>query len=529
MTHNGGEDYEGGSVDQAGPDGERYEQDDRGKSLSRLQFEVDRPVEGGENDKGDIRMVPYPQNISGLSQGHIHYPTQPLYYAPLKLPYNNPPPETWNASRPSYLSHYDTNNLYHIPPPYPYGTSASYVHSSSAGREIVSPVRGNNPKEKIRRSSSSRNNPNCLLPSKERNHLHSQTRHKAASPSSFLTTKSVRRKKKMYSDFVGVTYNKTHAKYQACITHYRKQHYLGRYKLAVDAALAYDESARLLKGSSWKVNFPTRQAYEDAKVREFESLGKRGGCAVDVAGSLAAVALKIEEIASNVRQTGAGQKVVMSADSVKHGNELLISNLVDSCLEGNENGKPLQGTHVAEYEKRVTPGLPPPPETVLSTPAMTKVTPSPTFQMSTLSEQGDSLLITNKLRSLDTPLPVSPNPARHAMGAEKGTPDSFIRPTVLTYQGGKEGQRSEIVAVKTLLPVSQVVVDPDRSMSMSSKHEPISYSANKSESRRWITAGKVAISKRTPPVIQNGTLAAASALMTLFGNEKSPQGLVRPN
>ena len=33
-------------------------------------------------------------------------------------------------------------------------------------------------------------------------------------------------------------YNKTHAKYQACITHYRKQHYLGRYKLAVDAALA---------------------------------------------------------------------------------------------------------------------------------------------------------------------------------------------------------------------------------------------------------------------------------------------------
>ena len=26
-----------------------------------------------------------------------------------------------------------------------------------------------------------------------------------------------------------------------------------------------------------------------------------------------------------------------------------------------------------------------------------------------------------------------------------------------------------------------------------------------------------------PPVIQNGTLAAASALMTLFGNERSPQ------
>ena len=29
----------------------------------------------------------------------------------------------------------------------------------------------------------------------------------------------------------------------------------------------------------------------------------------------------------------------------------------------------------------------------------------------------------------------SPNPARHALGNEKGTPDSVIRPTVLTYRG----------------------------------------------------------------------------------------------
>lgn len=76
----------------------------------------------------------------------------------------------------------------------------------------------------------------------------------SSAPLAIGDKKSVhRKKKKMYSDFVGVTYNKTHSKYQACITHYRKQHYLGRYKLAVDAALAYDESARLLKGSSWKV------------------------------------------------------------------------------------------------------------------------------------------------------------------------------------------------------------------------------------------------------------------------------------
>ena len=80
------------------------------------------------------------------------------------------------------------------------------------------------------------------------------------------------RRQKMYSNYTGVTYNKTHAKYQACITHYRKQHYLGRYKLAVDAARAYDESAKLLKGSGWKINFGTIEDYELAKKEELEHL-----------------------------------------------------------------------------------------------------------------------------------------------------------------------------------------------------------------------------------------------------------------
>jgi hypothetical protein len=92
-----------------------------------------------------------------------------------------------------------------------------------------------------------------------------------------LNGRSVRQRQKMYSDFVGVTYNKTHAKYQACITHNRKQHYLGRYRLAVDAALAYDESARLLKGCSWKVNFRNRMEYEAARAKELERWAKAGG------------------------------------------------------------------------------------------------------------------------------------------------------------------------------------------------------------------------------------------------------------
>jgi len=72
----------------------------------------------------------------------------------------------------------------------------------------------------------------------------------------------------MYSDYVGVTYNMTHSKFQACITHCRKQHYLGRYTLSVDAAKAYDKGARELKGYGWKVNFKTDDDYEHAKANE---------------------------------------------------------------------------------------------------------------------------------------------------------------------------------------------------------------------------------------------------------------------
>ena len=82
-----------------------------------------------------------------------------------------------------------------------------------------------------------------------------------------------RKRKKMYSDYIGVTFNKTHNKFQACITHYRKQHYLGRYKLAADAAKAYDDNARKLKGIHWKVNFQTQKSYFDARAREENVIG----------------------------------------------------------------------------------------------------------------------------------------------------------------------------------------------------------------------------------------------------------------
>jgi len=94
--------------------------------------------------------------------------------------------------------------------------------------------------------------------------------------------KPVKKFKKMYSDYVGVTYNKTHRKFQTCITHYRRQHYLGRYLLAVDAARAYDVSARSLKGLNWKINFETDEKFYEARSKELDERDRRlGSCAND--------------------------------------------------------------------------------------------------------------------------------------------------------------------------------------------------------------------------------------------------------
>ena len=319
--------------------------------------------------------------------------------------------------------------------------------------------------------------------------------------SQFPVTKSTRRKKKMYSDYVGVTYNKTHAKYQACITHYRKQHYLGRYKLAVDAALAYDESARLLKGSSWKVNFPTRQAYEEAKTRELESLSAAAGRAIDLEKSMATVVSKIEEIASKTGNRNASNLVARPGSRMS----------LDPTL-------PAAGPRfvvTTDGKSKHTP-FGQMPQMHHDTPFMSKVTPSPsTLQGVTPHERPQG---SPEEEDDTTPLPETPNPTRHVMGADVNTPDSVIKPTTLSYFKG--GQRIQVLA------------ESERAGAVFSKgiepKQPTMRQVN-STSRLPPTTPKTAPLKRdvltSPrPVIQNNTLAAASALMTLYGENSPEQG-----
>lgn len=481
------------------------------------------------------------------------------------------------------LPHYDDkNHPYYAPPPpqYPYGMSSGpyYQHPSSAPMLEPSPVGSGGESfhhHHTMDTTKRQYSPPAAFnePSKQQKASHSQPHPSSStspttaatstsSTSLSLITKSARRKKKMYSDFVGVTYNKTHAKYQACITHYRKQHYLGRYKLAVDAALAYDESARLLKGTSWKVNFQTMQDYEKAKAKELESVRRQNGSkVVDVAGSLAAVVMKVEEIAST---TGVIRSSSLLPMHSSHNVDSFHSLYEQGQLRPVEEPTCDEGANAMKKEMStstiMTTQLPPPNDqsTLLNN---TKVTPSPTIPISTpiisteqqqQQQQGESLFLSPQCSLAETPLPISPNPTRHALGNEKSTPDSVIRPKVLTYRpGGKE--------CGSLPPLSEDGSDTTPSISNSPskiegkeasasvKVESASdtkgattttgqYSPQKSNAVGTSTTttafanstaknASVSPHKRAappPPVIQNGTLAAASALMTLFGNERSP-------
>lgn len=473
----------------------------------------------------------------------------------------------------------------------------------------------------------------------------------------------------MYSDYVGVTYNKTHAKYQACITHYRKQHYLGRYKLAVDAALAYDESAKLLKGPNWKVNFRCLVEYEAARKRELDLLhtttnygsggggtgGGDGGGGVgmmrgeyDDKRGIAAVTAKVNEIATLVAQSKAAAAVaaesrMMSSQSTSN-NVATSTSRSTGCSSNVDdlpviNGPSVNSSiqhrarqHWLEEEERLSTSrnviMKMPQSAGLASSTFTtasasvvgkddkyekKVTPSPSFPLMTgpggehdidevdidnedMEEDGEHSCNNNNssddgnsseqrpriARPLDTPYTLSPNPARHALGNNERdtTPDSVIRPTVLSYptvltyhqsveersspqeqqqqcsssgskrrrmDGGYDDGLDETSSSSTDagLPLSSHHNSPSKSkstMSMMSldkiessgcavdviaANELISMSP---ERIRMVVVNKKASSTSLPtatmtkeeePVILNGTLAAASALMTLFGKDRS--------
>mmetsp|Transcript_14644 Transcript_14644/g.26608 ORF Transcript_14644/g.26608 Transcript_14644/m.26608 type:complete len:991 (-) Transcript_14644:277-3249(-) len=83
--------------------------------------------------------------------------------------------------------------------------------------------------------------------------------------------------------------------YQAMIRHQGKQHCLGTYKLACDAAMAYDGALKILKGSRG-INFVTTQEHIDMLEKEMRSTGLD----VDLEETLAMISGKVKKVASKI-------------------------------------------------------------------------------------------------------------------------------------------------------------------------------------------------------------------------------------
>ena len=91
----------------------------------------------------------------------------------------------------------------------------------------------------------------------------------SSTPPRAVVTKA---KLRQYSPYTGVTYNKSHRRFQSCITDKKRQHFLGRFLTSSEGARAYDVAAKRLKGSGWKLNFLTDLEYTTAYNAEIEAI-----------------------------------------------------------------------------------------------------------------------------------------------------------------------------------------------------------------------------------------------------------------
>jgi len=67
------------------------------------------------------------------------------------------------------------------------------------------------------------------------------------------------KRKNTSSRFTGVSFEKEHKKWRACIYYERKRMHLGYFDNQIDAAKAYDAAARKYYGKHAKVNFPAEE------------------------------------------------------------------------------------------------------------------------------------------------------------------------------------------------------------------------------------------------------------------------------
>jgi len=120
------------------------------------------------------------------------------------------------------------------------------------------------------------------------------------------------KKKKNTSNYVGVSFRQETNKWRSSISHGSMQQRLGNYNLEVDAAFAFDEAAKLLRGPNAETNFATLKDYENAKKLELEKTGMSS----DAAMSPTAIKAKVAEVirkncpATSIQDGGSSRREV---------------------------------------------------------------------------------------------------------------------------------------------------------------------------------------------------------------------------
>lgn len=80
--------------------------------------------------------------------------------------------------------------------------------------------------------------------------------------------------------------------------------YLGSYAIEADAALAFDEAAKLLRGPDTRTNFDTMKAYKRAKKRDLKKRGVGNDLSADEIQSKVAMIVSRKYSSGKANQAG---------------------------------------------------------------------------------------------------------------------------------------------------------------------------------------------------------------------------------
>ena len=93
---------------------------------------------------------------------------------------------------------------------------------------------------------------------------------------------------------IGFYFNRKMLKYEVRIKCREKHCYLGAYELASDAAFAYDEATKCIKGPDADINFDTDQEYMQSRAKE----SARAGLDIDLNETRAYISSKVDAFIS---------------------------------------------------------------------------------------------------------------------------------------------------------------------------------------------------------------------------------------